>query len=81
MSNLGNRYPRFTIGQQFKTAGKCPRICTVTDILQTYNSKNELVKIRYVATHEFMGQIVTDHDVVDATIARGLIEGSAANGR
>ena len=35
------------------------------------NAKNELVSIRYVATHEFMGQTVTDHDVCEATIARG----------
>lgn len=65
--------PRFQIGQQFKTPGKHPRICTVTDILKTYNSAGELVRIRYVATHEFMGQTVTDHDVCDATIARNKI--------
>lgn len=46
---------------------------TVTDILKTYNSKNELTKIRYVATHVFLGQTVTDHDVVPVTIARGII--------
>jgi hypothetical protein len=25
--------PKFAIGQQFKTRGKAPRLCTVTDIL------------------------------------------------
>jgi hypothetical protein len=64
---------RFQIGQKFATRGKHPRICTVTDILKTYNSKGELVKIRYVAEHDFLGQIVTDHDVVETTIAMGAI--------
>lgn len=65
--------PRFTIGQQFKPVGK-DYICTIVDILKTYNSKNELVKIRYVATHIFSGQLVTDYDVLDSTIARGKHE-------
>ena len=64
-------HPRFAIGQQFIPIGKRKDVCTVTDILRTYNAKNELVSIRYVATHEFMGQTVTDHDVCEATIARG----------
>lgn len=67
------REPRFTIGTKFKTRGKRPRLCTVTDILKTYNSRGELVKLRYVAEHEFAGQIVTDHDVVETTIAMGTV--------
>lgn len=63
----------YPIGTKFKTGGKAPRTCTVTDILKTYNSKGDLVSIRYVATHEFLGQTVTDRDVVAVTIARGLI--------
>lgn len=47
-------------------------LCTVVDIYKTYNGANELVKIRYVATHEFMGQTITDYDVIETTIARGL---------
>lgn len=69
------KYPvgqRFKIGQQFTTRGKHPRLFTVTDILKTYNSKGELVRIRYEATHEFLGQTITDCDVCDTTIARGL---------
>lgn len=62
----------FPIGTKFKTQGKHPRLCTVVDIWKTYNSNNELVHVRYVATHEFMGQIVTDYDVVETTIKRGL---------
>jgi hypothetical protein len=65
--------PRFSIGTQFKTRGKAPRICTVTDILKTYNSAGELVLVRYVATHEFCGQTVTSYDVIDTTIAMGIV--------
>lgn len=65
--------PRFPIGTQFKTRGKHPRVCTVVDIHRTYNAQGALVKVRYVATHEFLGQTVTDSDVVDATIARGRV--------
>ncbi len=63
----------YSIGTQFKTRGKAPRLCTVTDILKTYNSAGELVKTRYVAQHDFMGQKVNDYDVVAITIAMGLI--------
>jgi hypothetical protein len=67
------RGPRFDIGQQYKTRGKYPRLCTITDILRTYNSKADLVQIRYVSEHEFAGQIVTDRDVIETTIAMGLV--------
>lgn len=70
-SEQNNRQPRFQIGQQYKTLGKFSRLCTIIDILRTFNSSNELVQIRYVATHEFMGQTVTESDVVETTIARG----------
>lgn len=43
---------------------------TITDILSTYNSKGELVRTRYVATHEFMGQQIADSDIVIVTIQR-----------
>ena len=64
---------QFSIGTQFKSRGKHPRICTVTDILRTYNSAGELVKTRYVAEHEFLGRTVTDHDVCETTIAMGIM--------
>lgn len=64
----------YAIGTQFKTRGKAPRLCTVTDILKTYNSAGELVKTRYVAQHDFMGQKVNDYDVVTTTIAMGLCQ-------
>lgn len=65
--------PRFSIGTKFQTMGKHPKVCTIVDILKTYNAKGDLVKIRYIATHEFMGQTVADYDVPDATVARGLL--------
>jgi hypothetical protein len=74
MNNKQNGIPRFEIGTRFKTRGKHPRICTVTDILRTYNSKGELVAIRYVAEHEFCGQVVTERDVCETTVAMGRIE-------
>lgn len=68
--------PKFSIGTKFKTRGKTPRLCTVIDVLRTFNSANELVSIRYVATHEFLGQIVSSKDVCETTIAMGLeVEG------
>lgn len=61
-------------GTKFKTRHKQPRLCTVVDVLKTYNSAGELVKMRYVATHDFMCQTITDSDVVEATITMGLIK-------
>lgn len=66
--------PRFPIGTKYKTRGKFPRLCTVTDILTTYNSKGEFVKLRYVATHEFLGATITESDVVETTIAMGEVK-------
>lgn len=63
---------RFPIGTQYLTRGKHPLLCTVVDVLRTYNSRGDLVRLRYVATHQFCGQTVTDGDVCDTTIARGL---------
>lgn len=66
---------RFSIGDKFiRQSRKHKYTETITDILKTYNSNDELVKVRYVATHEFLGQTVTDSDICDTTIARGLID-------
>jgi len=64
----------YAIGTQFKTRGKSPKLCTVVDVLKTYNAAGALVQTRYVAEHQFMGQTVTDRDVCDTTIAMGYIE-------
>lgn len=65
--------PKFKIGQQFRPVGKQARICTIEDIHRTYNSKNELVKVRYVVSHTFMGQTIMDYDCVETTIARAQL--------
>jgi hypothetical protein len=67
------RTARFNVGTTFLSSGKRKDTCTVTDILRTYNSAGDLVNLRYVATHPFMGQLVTDYDVVETTIARNLL--------
>jgi hypothetical protein len=64
--------PRFSIGQQFTPIGKAKRVYTIRDILRTYNHSGQLVRIRYLATCEFMGQVLTDYDVNETTIARGI---------
>jgi hypothetical protein len=64
------------IGSKFiRNRGKLKndRVETVTDILKTYNSAGDLVKTRYVAEHDFLGQKVTDRDVCLVTIVKGLI--------
>tara|TARA_R110000787_G_scaffold285165_1_gene399996 strand:+ start:174 stop:485 length:312 start_codon:yes stop_codon:yes gene_type:complete len=63
---------KYPIGTEYLTRGKHPRLCTVTDIWKTYDSKGDLVRKRYVATHDVLGQTVTDRDVVEVTIARGV---------
>jgi hypothetical protein len=64
---------RFPIGTQYTSRnGKVSRVCTVSDQLTVTNSKGEVVRLYYHATHEFMGQKLTDHDVGDTTIARNL---------
>lgn len=69
---------RFPIGQQFYTRGKHPKLCTVVDILRTYNAASELVRVRYAAAHDTMGQVVTDYDVCETTIAMGAVQSDAA---
>lgn len=69
--------PRFGIGQQYVTRGRHKKLCTVRDVLRTYNHANELVDVRYVATHEFLGQVVTDYSVPETTVAMGAFDADA----
>lgn len=62
----------YPIGTKFMSLGKHPYECTIVDVLKTYNSNNELIKVGYNATHEFLGQIVTEHNLPSASIARGI---------
>lgn len=68
----GKATQKFPIGTQFVPHGRARRLCTVTDYLVTRNTAGEIVRTCYVATHEMMGQIVTDDDVCELTIARGI---------
>lgn len=63
---------KYPIGTKFKTRGKHPKECVVVDYLTTTNLAGDVVKQRYVTQHSFLGQIVTDYDVVETTISRGL---------
>jgi hypothetical protein len=47
------------------------------DIWKTYNLVGDCVKLRYVATHEVMGKLVKDYDVLETTIARGIVRDAA----
>jgi len=67
--------PKFKIGLTFKRQNKKhPREETIIDIWTTTNSKGEVVQIRYVTEHEFLGQKVKDRDVVETTIVRSLFK-------
>lgn len=71
---MNNRPHKFPIGTKFQTrTGKASRLCTVIDHMTVTNSKGEVVKTFYQASHDFCGQQVIDHDVCEVTIARGLI--------
>ena len=64
---------KYKIGQQFTLKRKhSKQERTIVDIHVTRNTSDEVVKIRYVTEHLFLGQVVTDEDVVSATIARSL---------
>lgn len=71
--------PRFTIGTEFirRITPKLKRTERIVDIYRTYNDAGELVKLRYVTAHDFLGQTVLDYDVNDTTIARCLHENGA----
>jgi hypothetical protein len=69
---MNTEITKYAVGTKFIPTGKIKRICTVVDMLTTYSLTGEIVKIRYVAAHDFCGQQVLDFDVCAATIAMGL---------
>lgn len=67
--------PRFMPGTKFvRTNRKHPKTETVEDVITWTNLSGEVVGRRYVCSHIFCGQIVMDRDVLETTIARGLVE-------
>jgi hypothetical protein len=66
--------PQHKIGEQFiRRSSKRKDVETIIDILTTTDSKGDVVKIRYVALHNFCGQPVIDNDVLQSTITMGKI--------
>jgi len=64
---------KYPIGTQYLPMGrKNAKVCTVTECFKTFDSKGNLVKTSYQSTHDFLGQAVTNHDVCETTIARGI---------
>lgn len=58
------------IGTQWQARGKRKDLCTVIDILKTYNNAGELVKTEYKSTHDLCGQKVSHIDC-SVTITMG----------
>ena len=65
--------PKYNIGTQYISQGKRKDVCTVIDILTTYNRNNEIVNIKYISMHDFLEQTVYNYDVPESTIARGIL--------
>lgn len=63
---------RFPIGTRYLSSGKFPRDCIVIDQLTTTNAAGDVVARSYVTQHQFLGAPVTEHNVCDTTIARGV---------
>ena len=65
---------KYSIGTEFiKVGRKNKNSWVVRDILITRDSSDTIVKIRYLCEGTFLGQSMMDDDVVETTIARGLL--------
>ena len=80
-SNYGNEKmsaptttPLFYPGTTYNSSGKNSKVCTVINVLTTHNLAGDLVAIRYVTTHDFMGQKIISNSVLQTTIAMRLIK-------
>ena len=63
------------IGTKFIRIGsKNGRVETVVDVWTTRDMAGEVVCVRYVCEHEFLGQKITDIDVCATTILRGVVK-------
>ena len=63
------------IGTRFISRGNHPKECTVIERYTTTDSKGNVVKVSYAAVHKLCGQSITDYDIPESTIMRGLIKG------
>ena len=66
--------PRYDISTQYISQGKHKDLCTVVGFSTAYNSNNEVVNIKYISTHKYLGQTVYNYDVLESTITRKIIE-------
>ncbi len=62
---------KYPVGTTFTPRRKNTYTATVIDYHTTTNLAGEVIKARYVCTHDFCGKTVTDYDVSPTTIARG----------
>lgn len=66
---------RFPVGTKFATRSRDAGVHilhTVTNFHTTRNLAGEIVRARYVATHQFMGQDVEVTDIPQLTVAIGV---------
>lgn len=65
----------FPIGTVF-IAGRGQRKsrCTIVERYSKYNSAGVLISVTYDASHVFLGQVVTDRDIIHTTIKMGFIK-------
>lgn len=63
--------PRFLLGTRFQTLERFPKTCMITDILRTYNLSGELVEVRYIGEHAYLGQKV-EAAYMDIQVAKGI---------
>jgi hypothetical protein len=66
--------PENLIGVQYMTRGKSPRLCTVVDKHTTYAMDGSIFRERYVSTYDFIGQLMTNYDVVRTTIVMNQVK-------
>lgn len=70
LRNAKYHFPVGTVYEHYYLKG---RICTISDYLETRNTKGELVGFSIVATHETLGQSITDYDVSPTEVSRSRI--------
>lgn len=63
----------YAIGTKFLRRTKYRRLVTITDIHTTKNLAGDIIKLEYVASHEFMGQNLSD-TYLSIAVARGIEE-------
>ena len=78
-ANKGDRVDatqRFPVGTKYARIGEPQdkeNPWTVVNFLVTKGLEGNIVQARYMATKMFMGRAIVDRDVLETTIARGLI--------